>query len=90
MNSMLQPLITALENLQPLQLESVTLLHTLRPQTGEWFPTSLTPEVKTQVIAATVELVSYTRRCSDMARRLSHLQPIPFRMPLAENNHEPQ
>jgi hypothetical protein len=90
MNSMLQSLNTALENLQPLQLEAITLLHTLRPQTGEWFSTNFTPEAKIQVIAATVELVAYTRRCSDMARRLSHLQPLPLRLPLPENSHEPR
>jgi hypothetical protein len=81
---MIDQLIQSLEIIEPLELEAVSLLQSLRPQTGEWFPTSLTPEAKTQVIAATVELVSYTKRCADMARRLSHLQPIPLAMPLME------
>ncbi len=72
-------LIAQLEALQPLELEGVKLLHTLRPQTGEWFPATLTPEAKTQVISATVELVAYTRRCAEMGARLSHLHPIPLR-----------
>lgn len=78
-NAQLHQLITTLENLEPLQLEAVSLLHTLRPQTGEWLPTTLTPAAKEQVIAATVELVAYTRRSANMARLLSHLPPIPLR-----------
>ena len=81
---MIDQLIHSLETIEPLELKAVILLQTLRPLTGEWFPTHLTPEAKTQVIAATVELVSYTKRCADMARRLAHLQPVPLSMPMAE------
>ena len=81
---MINQLIQSLEAIEPLELEAVSLLQTLRPQTGEWFPTHLTPEAKTQVIAATVELVGYTKCCADMARRLAHLQPVPLKMPMAE------
>jgi hypothetical protein len=83
----LHQLITTLENLEPLKLKAASLLHTLRPQTGEWLPSelTLTPETKEQVIAATVELVAYTRRSANMARLLSHLPPIPLRaLPVAE------
>lgn len=81
----LHQLITTLENLEPLKLEAVSLLHTLRPQTGEWLPTTLTPETKEHVIAATVELVAYTRRSANMARLLAHLPPIPLRdVPVVE------
>lgn len=84
-NTSLHQLITSLENLESLKLEAVSLLHTLRPQTGEWLPTTLTPETKEQVIAATVELVAYTRRSANMARLLSHLPPIPLRdVPMVE------
>lgn len=84
-NTSLHQLITSLENLEPMKLEAVSLLHTLRPQTGEWLPTTLTPETKEQVIAATVELVAYTRRSANMARLLSHLPPIPLRdVPMVE------
>lgn len=84
-NLPLHQLITTLEQLEPLKLEAVSLLHTLRPQTGEWLPTTLTPEAKEQVIAATVELVAYTRRSANMARLLSHLPPIPLRaVPIVE------
>lgn len=86
-NTSLLQLITTLEQLEPLTLEAVTLLHTLRPQTGEWLPSelTLTPEAKEQVIAATVELVAYTRRSANMARLLAHLPPIPLRaVPIVE------
>ncbi|MBZ0307102.1 MAG: hypothetical protein K8I82_13615 [Anaerolineae bacterium] len=84
-NIPLHQLITSLENLEPLKLEAVSLLHTLRPQTSEWLPTTLTLEAKEQVIAATVELVAYTRRSANMARLLSHLPPIPLRaVPVVE------
>lgn len=86
-NTSLHQLITTLENLEPLKLEAVSLLHTLRPQTGEWLPSelTLTPETKEQVIAATVELVAYTRRSANMARLLAHLPPIPLRdVPVVE------
>lgn len=75
----LAQLIETLETLPPLELNAVRLLHTLRPQTGEWFPSTLTPENKQQVVTATVELVEYTRTCAEMARRLSHLQAVPLR-----------
>ena len=75
----LQVLIENLSGLPPLELTAVNLLHTLRPQTGEWFPTSLKPDEKTQVVAATIELVSYTRRCAEMGRLLAQLPPIPLR-----------
>lgn len=81
---MIDQLIQSLEVMQPLELEAISLLTELRPRTGEWFPTHLTPAAKTQVITATVELVSYTKRCAEMARRLSHLQAVPFSLPLAE------
>ena len=77
-------LIESLKAIHPLELEAVSLLQTLRPQTGEWFPTRLTPEAKTQVVAATVELVGYSKRSADMARRLAHLQPVPLKIPMAE------
>ncbi|MCL4876231.1 MAG: hypothetical protein KJ064_06220 [Anaerolineae bacterium] len=84
-NTSLHQLITTLETLEPLKLEAVSLLHTLRLQTGEWLPTTLTPETKEQVIAATVELVAYTRRSANMARLLAHLPPIPLRdVPVVE------
>lgn len=84
-NPQLHQLITTLENLEPLQLEAVSLLHTLRPQTGEWLPTTLTPAAREKVIGATVELVAYTRRSADMARLMSYLQPIPLRdVPVVE------
>lgn len=85
-------LMDSLERLQPLELEAVSLLHTLRSQTGEWLPTTLTPEIKEQVITATVELVAYTRRSANMARLLSQLQPIPLRdVPVVESlSHESQ
>jgi hypothetical protein len=84
-NTSLHQLITTLESLEPLKLEAVSLLHTLRPQTGEWLPATLTTETKEQVIAATVELVAYTRRSANMARLLSHLPPIPLRgVPVVE------
>lgn len=73
------PLVELLTSLAPLELEAVTLLPGLRAATGEWFPTSLTAEARTQVIDATVELVAYTRRCAEMARRLSQVPPIPLR-----------
>lgn len=50
----------------------------------QWFPTDFTPEAKTQVIAATVELVAYTQRCAEMGRRLAHLPAIPLAVPLME------
>lgn len=86
-NTSLHQLIITLETLEPLKLEAVSLLHTLRPQTGEWLPSelTLTPETKGQVIAATVELVAYTRRSANMARLLVHLPPIPLRdVPVVE------
>ena len=73
-----------LESIPPLELEAVSLLQTLRPLTGEWFPTNLSDEAKSQVITATVEMVGYTKRCADMARRLAHLQPVPLSTSLAE------
>jgi len=77
-------LLQSLEAIPPLELGAVSLLSELHPQTGEWFPSTLTPETRQQVIAATVELVAYTQRCTDMARRLNHLQPIPLTSSLAE------
>ncbi|GIK64429.1 MAG: hypothetical protein BroJett018_22230 [Chloroflexota bacterium] len=85
-NAHLHQLVTTLETLDPLKLEAVNLLQTLRSQTGEWLPTTLTPETKEQVITATVELVAYTRRSANMARLLSQLQPIPLRdVPVVES-----
>lgn len=83
-NSTPLQLLHSLEGVEPLELGAVSLLSELRPQTGEWFPTHLTPEAKTQVIAATVELVAYSKRCADIARRLNHLSAIPLTVPLAE------
>jgi hypothetical protein len=80
-------ILKSLAQVPPLELEAVTLLHALRPQTGEWLPSelTLTPEAKEQVSAATVELVAYTRRSANMARLLSHLPPIPLRdVPMVE------
>jgi hypothetical protein len=85
-----ESLLLVLEVITPLELRATNLLTELRSQTGELFPTQLPPEIRPQVITATVELVGYTRRCSEMARRLSHLQPIPFRLPLPEKAHEPR
>lgn len=81
---MLEQLIHSLENVPPLELGAVSLLSGLRPPTGEWFPTTFTPEAKIQVIAATVELVAYTGRCAEMGRRLAHLPAIPLTVPLME------
>ena len=77
-------LVTSLEAIPPLELEAVSLLSNLRVESGEWLPTNLTGENKSQVISATVELVGYTKRCAKMARRLSTLQPIPLTMSLVE------
>ena len=81
---MIEQLIQSLNAIQPLELEAVSLLSNLRAETGEWFPTNLTNEAKLQVITATVELVGYTKRCAEMGRRLSTLQPIPLAIPLME------
>jgi hypothetical protein len=81
---MIEQLIQSLETIPPLELGAVSLLSNLRAETGEWFPTNLTDEAKSQVITATVELVGYTKRCAEMGRRLSTLQPVPFAMPLME------
>lgn len=78
MLSTIDNLVSTLEAVPPLELAAVTLLHTLRPQTGEWFPSRLNPEEKAQVIQATVELVDYTRRCAEMGRLLAQLPPIPL------------
>jgi len=83
-NPLIDPLIQSFESIDPLELQAIDLLKILRPQTGEWFPTTLDPDAKSQVVAATVELVEYTRRCAEMARRLNHLQPVPLGIPLAE------
>jgi hypothetical protein len=77
-------LIRSLEIIPPLELGAVSLLSTLRAETGEWFPANLSDEAKSQVITATVELVGYTKRCAEMGRRLSTLQPIPLAIPLME------
>lgn len=82
----LQTLLQSIERIPPLELTAIHLLSTLRSQTGEWLPTTLTPETKEQVITATVELVAYTRRSANMARLLSQLQPIPLRdVPVVES-----
>lgn len=81
---MLEQLIHSLEAIPPLELGAISLLSELRPLTGDWFPTHLTPEAKTQVIAATVELLAYTQRCAEMGRRLAHLPAIPLAVPLLE------
>ena len=81
---MIDSFIQTLETLPPLDLKAVSLLKDLRPPTGEWFPTTLPDETRTQVIAATVELVAYTDRCAEMERRLLHLTPVPLSMPIAE------
>lgn len=83
-NTILQQLTESLEAIPPLELEAVRLLSELRPPAGEWFPTNFTPEAKTQVIAATVELVAYTQRCAEMGRRLAHLPAIPLTITLIE------
>ena len=38
-----QQLSNNLKAVEPLELGAVSLLQTLRSQTGEWFPTNLTP-----------------------------------------------
>lgn len=81
---LIDQLIQSLEAIPPLELEAVSLLSNLRTETGEWFPTNLTDEAKSQVITATVELVGYTKRCAEMGRRLSTLQPVPLAIPLME------
>ena len=81
---MIEQLIQSLEVIPPLELGAVSLRSNLRAETGEWFPTNLTVEAKSQVITATVELVGYTKRCAEMGRRLSTLQPIPLAIPLME------
>jgi hypothetical protein len=81
---MIEQLIQSLETIPPLELEAVSLLSNLRAETSEWFPVNLTDEAKSQVITATVELVGYTKRCAEMGRRLSTLQPIPLAIPLME------
>jgi hypothetical protein len=84
MHNATKQLMYSLEVIPPLELEAVSLLSTLRAETGEWFPTNLTDEAKSQVITATVELVGYTKRCAEMGRRLSTLQPVPLGMPMME------
>ena len=81
---MLSQVIQSLEILPPLELQAVSLLATLRTQTGEWFPSPPTPETRAQVIAATSELVAYTQRCADLGRRLAQLEPVPLPCPLLE------
>lgn len=79
---MIDELIYSLEAVPPLELSAVSLLCDLRPQIGEWFPTTFTPEARAQVIAASIELVAYTERCAAMGRRLGHLpaMPLPIRL----------
>jgi len=81
---MIQKIMHSLESLPPLELEAVSLLAELQPQTGSWFPTELTDAQKQQVVTATVELVAYTQRCRQMVRRLSHLEAVPLSIPIAE------
>jgi len=83
-NLTLEQLVQSLEAIPPLELGAVSLLSTLRAETGEWFPTNLSDEARSQVITATVELVGYTKRCAEMGRRLSTLQPVPLAIPLME------
>ena len=83
-NLTLEQLVQSLEAIPRLKLGAVSLLSNLRAETGEWFPTNLNDEAKSQVITATVELVGYTKRCAEMGRRLSTLQPIPLSMPMME------
>jgi hypothetical protein len=80
----IEQLVESLEAIPPLELGAVSLLANLRAETGEWFPTNLTDEAKSQVITATVELVGYTKRCAEMGRRLSTLQPIPLAISMME------
>lgn len=75
----LQQLIQTLNDLPPLELNGVSLLQALRPQTGEWFPSRLSADEKGQVVTATIELVGYTRRCAEMGRLLAQLPPVPLR-----------
>ena len=81
---MLQKLIDNLASCPPLELEAVSLLGELRPATGEWFPSRLNEADKQRVVAATVELVAYTERCAEVARRLAHLPPVPLDQSLLE------
>lgn len=57
----------------PVDLQGMRLLKAC-PQPG-LYPTDLPRETLT---AAVAEIVDYTGRCTETARRLSHLAPIPL------------
>jgi hypothetical protein len=70
---LLDTLVDVLCELSPLDLLGMRLLQTC-PQPG-LSPTDLPRETLKEAVS---EIVDYTGRCTAVARRLSHLAPIPL------------
>lgn len=69
-------LAVCLAGIEPVQLTSVTLLRQHAPPNGSLFPLVLDRDVIRQ---ATLELVSYTKRCRELVKRLHDLPPVPLK-----------
>ncbi len=64
-------LVDCLSQVPPIELEAVRLLHAL-PAMGGWFPT-VPPDC---LVAATQELITYTKDCAALLDKLTYLPPI--------------
>lgn len=81
----LDGLIEALSTVPPKELKGVELLRRLRSETNQWMPDEIPADVPhSEVINATLELVSYAEECRKLATRLESLRPVPLAIPVME------
>ena len=74
-------LIACLEGLPPVELLGLALLRQSRSTADGWFPQHIP---MTEVVQATVEMVAYSSRATQVAQKLAGLRPIPLNVPVLE------
>ena len=64
-----------LAGIEAVDLLGLRLLQQHQPAADSWFPQDVDPD---ELVAATTELVDYTRECERAIKRLHRLPPIPL------------
>ena len=74
-----EDLMACLSELPAVELKAVQLLRELTAFSGGTvFPPPVPPQRKAEAVEATVELIGYSQRCTEVVRKVSQLQPVPL------------
>lgn len=77
--------LACVESLPPVALVGLSLLRQpltdADAQSGRWFPADIP---SAQVVAATLELITYLDRCRAVAAKLADLRAVPCSFPVLE------